>query len=932
MDYSQNTSLKPWFQVAIPHHDIREGRLDESVFAANLAEVADDSGPEVYRNAAMFFRKTFFTTGFKNIAKRVIGGLNGIEDVENRVISLQTGFGGGKTHTLISLYHLCKMGRRTETVEDTRYLTEIVGKPDFDKANIAVFTNATNDPANGRLTTEGLHIQTIWGEIAYQLGGKVSYEIIAKNDAELIAPAGRMKQVLEKCQPALILVDELADYCVKASARKAGGSTLADQTISFMQELTEAVSQVSNCVLVVTLPASPQEVGNTPEAQAILNSLQKRVSRVGADTQPVADDEIYEVIRRRLFETVGDAEVIAQVAAHYSAYYQRLSKEVPSHVTKSEYRKQMEQAYPFHPELIDVFRIRWASHSDFQRTRGALRLLASIVSDLWKRSPSLTGEQLLIHASQVEFSNLDALSAQLKKLHGNGYDAVITADVSGISSNAYKIDADKSDYGQVQLTQGIAAVVLMNSFGIEGANKGLSVQEIKLNVLRPGGVNHNSVNGALDQLEEKAHFLYYSTLGGAGKRYWFFTKPNLNILVNQAKVDVSEQEVDSEIVKRLKDGTRNVSIFRVLVDPSTDEVAEQKALTLVVLRPKYSVNGHLVEGETLRTIERVATKKGNSERIYRNTILYLVAAERALDTLHAQLRELLACDKINREYQHQIDAEQKAELKKRLDEISRKVDQSLIAAYSVIVKYRAQGGAETLAVKQFRDGMDRQITEVLLPALKDEEWVLEGVGLNTLRKHNLLPTPERNVRARDVYEAFLRFDDKPMVRGERAVQEAVYRFCVQGEFVIAFGDGTQFSKYHLGYEFATFAILDENYWLLDKSKMPPKEPDAMVPVSDPKDSDSNPHTGSGPIETPPIPEEVVRQFQRLVIQGKVPVDQYSELFRAFIAPFAPAGNRIEIEVKFTIHSSTGSPLDESRQQYKNAKEAARQLGLGFGGE
>src|SRR5690606_13261423 len=163
---------------------------------------------------------------------------------------------------------------------------------------VAVFSNTTNDPANGRKVEDDITINTMWGEIAYQLGGKECYEILRKNDEQLIAPGGIFKQVLAKAKPALILVDELADYCVKANARKAGNSSLADQTISFMQELTESVAGTDNCVAVITLPASPQEVGNTPEAQAILSSLQKRVSRVGADTQPVANDEIYEDIRR----------------------------------------------------------------------------------------------------------------------------------------------------------------------------------------------------------------------------------------------------------------------------------------------------------------------------------------------------------------------------------------------------------------------------------------------------------------------------------------------------------------------------------------------------------------------------------------------------------------------------------------------------------
>ena len=533
-----NGVTSPWFRVVTPHLDIRQGRLDESVFAANLADVALGNGREIYNNPVLFFSKTFFTAGLKSITKTVIKGLNGNEDAENRVISLQTGFGGGKTHTLISLFHICKWGKNATQSGSVTELLQDTGMPEFDSANIAVFTNTTNDPANGRTTADGVFMQTIWGELAYQLGGKEAFEIVRKNDEQLIAPGGLFKQVLERCAPALLLIDELADYCVKASARQIGQSTLADQTISFMQELTEAIAQTNHCVAIITLPASPQEVGNTAQAHQILASLEQRVRRVGADTKPVADEEIYEVIRRRLFEDIGDAAQTEACASKYLQMYQANWMEIPSHATKAEYKTKLMKSYPFHPELIDVFRIRWASHHGFQRTRGVLRLLASLVSDLWKRQNALAGGNLLIDAGDVNFANLDALAGQVKTLFGNGYDAVITADVSGSSANACKTDESKNEYGKWNLTQGIAAVILLNSFGTDGTNKGVSVADIKLNLLEPDGFNHNSINGALDELESKAYYLYYAQTGGSGKRYWFHTKPNINILINQAKSDV----------------------------------------------------------------------------------------------------------------------------------------------------------------------------------------------------------------------------------------------------------------------------------------------------------------------------------------------------------------------------------------------------------
>ena len=148
----------------------------------------------------------------------------------------------------------------------------------------------------------------------------------------------------------------------------------------------------------------------------------------------------------------------------YSELYTELKSEIPDYASRSEYKERIKKSYPFHPELIDVFRIKWASNHNFQRTRGVLRLLASIVTDLWRRQDSLTGTNALIHISDVNFANLDALSGQLKKLYGNGYDAVISADVSGKSSNAFRIDKSKKELGDYNLAEGLASTILAWKF------------------------------------------------------------------------------------------------------------------------------------------------------------------------------------------------------------------------------------------------------------------------------------------------------------------------------------------------------------------------------------------------------------------------------------------------------------------------------------
>lgn len=923
------SDVQPWFRAVIPHLDIRQGRLDESVFAANLTEVALGQGREMYTNPVVFFSKTYFTVGLKNLARTVIKGLNGNEDAENRVISLQTGFGGGKTHSLISLYHLCKWGRKANQSDHVSALLEYSGQPGFETTSIAVFTNRTNDPANGRMTHDGVHIQTIWGELAYQLGGKTAYEIVRKNDEQLIAPAGLFHKILKNCKPALILIDELADYCLKASARVVGNSTLADQTISFMQELTETIAMVNHSVAVITLPASPQEVGNTPEAQSILNTLQRRVSRVGADTKPVADEEIYEVIRRRLFEEVGDLSMIERVAARYIDLYQAHMSELPTQATRMEYKQKIIKSYPFHPELIDIFRIRWGSHHDFQRTRGVLRLLASIVSDLWKKQQTLPGPNIMIHSGSIDLGTVDAISSQLKRLWGNEYDSVITADVAGSSSNAVKIDSNKPEYGHWSLTQSIASVILTNSFGSEGANKGISVPEIKLQLLVPDGFNHNSVNGALDELEGMGHYLYNAQSGGAAKRYWFHTKPNINILVNQAKTGFKDTDLDAEILRRLRERTAlRIQLFNVLIDPSGD-VPEQTRPTLIILHPKYMANPDRLNGNTRPVIKKLATERGNSPRIYRNTMLFLICSEMGTGKMYADLREYLACQKIITDYASQLEREQKEGLKRRTDDSSRQTDISIVKAYSIIVKHREMAGPEHILLQQFKDSIDHQINTVIIDALKQEEWLLESVGLNTLRTNNMLPAADQALNVKkDVYEAFLRFDDKPMITGPDTIAKSLAKYSYNGEFCIASGDGNKFTRYFLHEQVPFFDVTDQTYWLLDKSLKPAPEPIKPEPIDEGEEPPTVTNGEGDKTPPPPVVDPAApRKIKSVSISGRVPLEQYTQVFNSFVMPLAQ--NNIEIEIRIKGYSTYAKPLTENSPEYKIVKESAKQLGLNF---
>lgn len=917
----EDAPIPAWFTNVYPHYDIRNGSLDESVFAANLSEVALGIGQEVYSNPTMFFEKTYITSGLRDIANRVVRALNG-EESENRVVSLQTGFGGGKTHTLISLFHIAKAGRSLLHSAYTANLLQEKVTPQFENAKVAVFTNNTTDVVQGRTTNEGVTIYTLWGELAYQLGGIEGYNKVRANDESRTAPTSSIfKPILEQNTPSLILIDELADYCNKANGVIVGDGTLYTQTVSFLQTLTESVAAVPKCVLIATLPASATEVASSDIGQQILSSLENRIVRVGTGVKPVDDEEIFEVVRRRLFENVGNPEVIEKVLEKYKNTYHNRRSDLPTDADRMEYINKMRKAYPFHPELIDMFRLKWGNDSRFQRTRGVLRLLASIIKDLWNRRGSLSGSQALIHTSDVNLANLPTLTGTITSLMGSQWESVMHADIIGTSSNAYKIDNEdpQSNTFKYSLAQGIATTLLMSSIG-GSQSKGLSIEQLKLCMLRPSAFQHSEINNALNKLEQKAYYLYATNVGT--KNYWFQAKPNINILINNAKSEINANDIKAEILKRLNSQINGNSQLRVLINPSGD-VPEQKSLTLVILSPDYATQANNISKKVQNFVEQIATKKGTSQRIFRNTIFYLTCSESQLGLLQSKLTEYLACERVQHEYSGQLDADQKRDIVDKKNDASTQANVQLISVYNIAMRYSVTDGLEAVELRDFARDMQTQITEKLLDAIIEEEWLIRSIGIGTLKTNRLYPTIDSPINVTALYEAFLQYGDKPMITGQDAVINSIQKYCYNGEFNVAFGEAGNYSRIYHREDIFGLNVDDRQYWLVDKSVLPKREEPSQQET--PTTGSAVPATDTMTEQSNGTPAATVRKFKSIKVSGKVPVEQWTQLFSSFIVPLNQ--NNLEIEVSFKAKSTTSNPLDESAQIYKVVKESAQQLGL-----
>ncbi len=541
-------ALPIWWQVATPHKDIRDGKLNEAIFAADLGNVLLGNAPLEYNDANLFFQKTYLTKGLQQLLQNVISRLQSGKG--DPVIQLQTPFGGGKTHALISLYHLIKHN------QDVHHYF-----PDFPaaQAKVAVFVGTHADAVKGR---------TPWGEIAHQLG---QYAVVEEHDKKRIAPGKeRLHQILDAAGPTLILMDEILEYIVKANRAEKVEQITQGQTLAFLQEISEVVAASGNSCLVLTLPASVLEQYDEA-AERALHQLQKVSGRVETVYTPVEGMEIYEVIRKRLFETIGAESERKKVAQYYFQLYQQLGIDVPVPVREIQYREKIERAYPFHPELIDVLYERWGSFTTFQRTRGVLRLLAEIIADLYKRKvPSP-----LIQSSLVNLNN-QTLRREFIKHIGNEYETVIGADVAGPNAKAPKIDKEMgSEYEKYGIATGIATSVFLYSFS-GSERKGTTLPWIRVALLREG-IPATIVGDAVTKLEEELWYFHSDR-----KQYMFKNQPNLNRVI----VDREETITDIQVQNTLKEFVQKFSgqAFEVYLWPqAASDIPDTKRLKLAIL-------------------------------------------------------------------------------------------------------------------------------------------------------------------------------------------------------------------------------------------------------------------------------------------------------------------------------------------------------------
>lgn len=633
-------ALKPWREVATPHPDVASGQYQQAEFAADLWQVHLEKGIPEYLDPVEFFRRTYLTQSLKELL------VNGIARLQGRggdpVVQLQTNFGGGKTHSMLALYHLFS----GITASELPGIDELMAQQGFSslpKARRVVLVGNKISPGNPSIKPDGTRVRTLWGELAYQLGGPAAYQKIAQDDELATSPGDLLRELFVQYGPCLILVDEWVAYArqLHDGPDLPGGSF--ETQFSFAQALTESAKLAPNCLLVVSLPASDTtsdnrlvedvEVGGLRGRDA-LDRLGNVVGRLESNWRPATAEEGFEIVRRRLFEPLqGDAFVQRDITARaFVDFYRKESASFPIESRSPDYEKRMQAAFPIHPEIFDRLYGDWSTLVRFQRTRGVLRLMAAVIHCLWRegdRSSIILPASIPIDDSRVQ--------SELTRYLEDNWTPIIARDVDGPDSLPVKIDGEVTNLGKVQATQRVARTVYLGSAPtVSSPHRGLEDNRVKLGSVLPGE-SPEVFSDALRRLASRATYLYQD-----GSRVWYDTQPTVTKLAEDRAEQLGRQEEKTagELERVLKENLKAMGDFDAIhiLPNSAAEVPDDMETRLVVLRESYSKGSDVVE----TVIRNLLQSRGTASRLYRNALVFLAPDQQRLVDLQKAIQMSLA--------------------------------------------------------------------------------------------------------------------------------------------------------------------------------------------------------------------------------------------------------------------------------------------------
>ncbi len=635
--------MKPWREIAVPHADVRKGAFQQSEFAADISAVHHRTAASEYQDAASFFERTYITEGMRLLLTQVMQRLSG--QGGDPVIQLQTSFGGGKTHTMLAVLHLASRSCPLDDLPGIPSIVDAAGLRDVPKAKVAVLDGTDLSPGQP-WTRGGRTIHTVWGELAWQLGGDEGYDLVRSADETGTSPGkDALVRLLKMAAPCVVLIDELVAYIRQFTSDKRLSGGDYGSNISFVQALTEAAKQVPTAVVLGSLPESEIEAGGEQGKQA-LEALEKTFGRIQALWKPVEIEESFEIVRRRLFEPITDTRGRDEVCRAFAETYRAEGSRLPTETQESRYEELLAKAYPIHPEVFARLYEDWSTIDGFQRTRGVLKLMAKVVQRLWNDQ----NQDAMIMPGSLPLSSGDVRN-EMTYLLNAGWDAVISRDIDGEGAETSDLEQSEARFGKHNAARRVARTLFLGTappVGVTGARKarGLTRDRVLLGCLQPGQSSAD-FGDALHRLADRLHYLNASgDPTSDGTTFWFDTRANLRREMEDRRRRFDER---TDVARRIEAVARkvfsNIPTFDGIhvFTPSSD-VPDDQSLRLVVLdKPGFFKDDpkacHKKVLEYLR-------EHGTQPRHRANRLLFIAADQATIGRLNEAVRTALAWESI----------------------------------------------------------------------------------------------------------------------------------------------------------------------------------------------------------------------------------------------------------------------------------------------
>lgn len=756
--------LTPWRIACPPRDDVLEGRLNKDAFAANLAAAARGEGSETYKDSHAFFNATHLTHGLEltlgNAAKRLGGGGG------PSTIGLQTNFGGGKTHTLLSLLHMARLGDPASVEALAPMKTQFDGLS-LGNVKSAVFVGTDKGPDVPLDTVDGRPVRTLWGYLAHSLAGREGLSIIEAAEAAGTNPGGEaFKRVLDAAGgPSLILLDELVAYVRQLDNER------YEAHLSFIQSMTEAAAQSDNALIVGSLPESDIEAGGGEKGLDTLRRLEKLFGRTQSSWQPAQGSETYAVIRRRLFQELDDngEKARKRTVEAFRKIYRDNKGDFPAGTAEKDYEEKLFEAYPVHPMLFDKLSSEWGGLDKFQRTRGVLSLLARTIYASYREGR----DDPLILPSSLQIDDPEVRGALIEPLDSPAWGSIVDAEVDGDRSLPVRIEMSRTRYRDKRIASRASRAVFVCTAPQGDARGGLTGPELRLGCVQPG--DQVSIFGdALRELSEQSSYLYE-----AEGRYWFGSKPTLNKLAANRSLDVDADQIDGEIIKALQEDERARGRWAgVHTAPCPPQEVEDRAATrLVVLGPDTPYSQGDASAAHQAALDAVSRRAGGQRR-FRNALVFLAADERQLEEVRKTMRRALAWKSISEDGALDLTVSQKQDALSRANEAFKGARQAIRKAWSHLLSPEpvTGGGAELVLERTgLRPTGQRSPAEAAWDKAQDADFVISKLGKASLsdRLKELWREDQPHLEIDQVRDWFFEFPYMERLRDDQVLADAL---------------------------------------------------------------------------------------------------------------------------------------------------------------